>query len=114
MEIQPISPQSIRSVPGDDAVREKPPVADPGGIQGRPASGSKEAGGTPTDTVEISEQAQEMARAHGAVQDAPDVRADRVAEITRHIEDGTYSVPPEALAAKLLGDSVILSEAKDP
>ena len=57
---------------------------------------------SPQTSVEISEQALEMARAHEAVQKAPDVRADRVAEIKKQVEDGTYSVPPEVLAARLL------------
>ena len=60
---------------------------------------------SPASSVEISEQALEMARAHEAVQKAPDVRADRVAEIKKQVEDGTYSVPPEVLAARLLGGS---------
>jgi negative regulator of flagellin synthesis FlgM len=53
--------------------------------------------------VEISDRSRELARARQAVDAAPDVRADKVAEIRQRIEDGTYSVPPELLAQKLLG-----------
>jgi flagellar biosynthesis anti-sigma factor FlgM len=58
---------------------------------------------TPSDTLEISDRSRELARARQAVEDAPDVRADKVAEIKQRIEDGTYSVSPELLARKLLG-----------
>jgi len=55
-----------------------------------------------TDSVEISERARELARAQRAVEAAPDMRADKVAELKQQIEDGTYNVPAEALADKLL------------
>jgi flagellar biosynthesis anti-sigma factor FlgM len=57
----------------------------------------------PTDSVEISPQARDLARAQEAVEAAPDVRADRVDELRRQIEGGTYHVPAETLAQKLLG-----------
>jgi flagellar biosynthesis anti-sigma factor FlgM len=56
----------------------------------------------PSDTVEISDQARELARARQAVDAAPEVRSDKVASIKKRIEDGTYSVSPELLARKLL------------
>lgn len=54
------------------------------------------------DTLDISDRSRELARARQAVEDAPDVRADRVAEIKQRIADGTYDVPAELLAQKLL------------
>ena len=57
------------------------------------------------DSLEISDRSRELARARQAVDAAPDVRADRVAEIKKQIEDGTYSVSPELLARKLLEGS---------
>jgi negative regulator of flagellin synthesis FlgM len=56
----------------------------------------------PSDTVEISDQARELARARQAVDAAPEVRSDKVASIKKRIEDGTYSVSPELLARKLM------------
>jgi negative regulator of flagellin synthesis FlgM len=55
-----------------------------------------------TDTVEISDQARELARARQAVDAAPDVRTEKVASIKKRIADGTYSVSPELLARKLM------------
>jgi negative regulator of flagellin synthesis FlgM len=54
------------------------------------------------DTIEISEQARELARAQQAVESAADVRSERVAQIKQRVEDGTYSVPIELLAQRLM------------
>jgi negative regulator of flagellin synthesis FlgM len=54
------------------------------------------------DSVEISERALELARAQQAVEAAPDVRADKVSDLKQQIKDGTYSMPVEALADKIL------------
>jgi len=55
-----------------------------------------------SDTVEISNEARELAKARQAVDAAPEVRADKVASIMKRISDGTYSVSPELLARKLM------------
>jgi len=57
-----------------------------------------------TDSVEISERARELARAKQAVEAAADIRTDKVAALKKQIADGTYNVPAEALADKLLDD----------
>jgi negative regulator of flagellin synthesis FlgM len=57
-----------------------------------------------TDSVEISERASELARAKQVVEAAPEVRADKMAALKKQIADGTYDVPAEALADKLLDD----------
>ena len=54
------------------------------------------------DTLEISDRARELARARQAVDEAPEVRSEKVADIKKRIEDGTYSVSPKVLARKLL------------
>ena len=54
------------------------------------------------DTLEISAKARELAKARQAVDEAPDVRAEKVADIKKRLEDGTYSVSPKILARKLL------------
>ena len=60
-----------------------------------------------SDSVEISDRSRELARARQAVDDAPEVRADKVADIKKRIEDGTYSVSPQMLARKLMEGSDI-------
>jgi flagellar biosynthesis anti-sigma factor FlgM len=54
------------------------------------------------DTIEISERARELARASQAVDETSEVRSEKVAQIKKSLEDGTYSVPVELLAQKLL------------
>jgi negative regulator of flagellin synthesis FlgM len=58
-----------------------------------------------SDSVEISEQSRQLARARQAVDESPEVRADKVADIKKRIEDGTYSVSPQVLARKLMEGS---------
>src|SRR5438270_11757337 len=57
------------------------------------------------DTVTLSDSARSLAAAHDAVQSAPDVREQKVAEIKQRIGDGTYQVQSRVLAQKLLGQS---------
>jgi negative regulator of flagellin synthesis FlgM len=71
------------------------------GRQGGRAKGAEAAHG---DTLEVSARGRELAKAQQAVDAAPDVRTDKVAEIKKRIEDGTYQVPADVLARKLLGD----------
>ena len=54
------------------------------------------------DSVSLSHNARSVAAARDAVQNAPDVREQKVAEIKQRVEDGTYSVPAHVLARKLL------------
>jgi negative regulator of flagellin synthesis FlgM len=70
------------------------------------AARGDEAGATPRgDSIEISDQARELARIRQAVEGAPEVRAEKVASIRKRIEDGTYTVSPELLARKLIEDA---------
>jgi negative regulator of flagellin synthesis FlgM len=57
-----------------------------------------------TDSVSLSDSARSLASARQAVQDAPDVRDQKVADIKQRVQDGTYDVPSRVLARKLLGN----------
>jgi negative regulator of flagellin synthesis FlgM len=99
MGIESINSQPTRNTEG---------VAEQAAVQraerqqkGAQAKGAEAPGG---DTLEVSARGRELAKAQQAVEDAPDVRADKVAEIKKRIEDGTYHVPADVLARKLLGD----------
>ena len=54
------------------------------------------------DSLEVSEREQELARAQRAVEAAPDVRSDKVAQLKKQVEEGAYNVPTELVADKLL------------
>jgi len=55
------------------------------------------------DRAELSEEALFYQEARKAVQEAPDVREERVREIKEALVKGTYAVPAETVAEKMLG-----------
>jgi negative regulator of flagellin synthesis FlgM len=55
-----------------------------------------------TDAVEISSIGKDIQTVKAAVKAAPDVRANKVADIKKQIEAGTYNVSGESFADKLL------------
>jgi negative regulator of flagellin synthesis FlgM len=57
--------------------------------------------GQQPDAASLSPEAQELLRARRAAQEAPDVRAERVAALRQQILDGTYRVDEQALAKRL-------------
>jgi negative regulator of flagellin synthesis FlgM len=101
------------AIMGIDSINSQPTrgtegVAEQAGVQrterhhhGHHAKGAEATGG---DTLEVSARGRELAKAQQAVDAAPDVRADKVADIKQRIADGTYHVSADVLARKLLGD----------
>lgn len=53
------------------------------------------------DSISLSLRAQELLRTQQAVEQAPDVRAERVDALRAQIASGTYSVEPQAIAQAL-------------
>ena len=71
--------------------------------KGTPDAGAKaKKAGSRTDGTSLSSAAQELLKARRAVQDAPDVRADLVAELRRQVQAGTYRADAGAIARRLL------------
>ena len=85
-----------------EPIQSQPPIREVNNVKSRPEAEPTAEAASKSDSVEISERAHELARAQRAVEAAPDVRADRVAELKKQIEEGTYNVPAEALADMLL------------
>jgi flagellar biosynthesis anti-sigma factor FlgM len=54
------------------------------------------------DSVSLSSEARSLAASRRAVESAPEVREDRVAELKQRIASGEYDVPADALARKML------------
>lgn len=54
------------------------------------------------DSVSLSDNARSLAAAREAVQNAPDVREGKVAEIKQRVQDGTYQVQSNVLARKIV------------
>ena len=56
----------------------------------------------PTDRVNISSRSKEIADITSAINELPDIRTDKVQEIQKSVEAGTYSVDSSKVANKIL------------
>jgi negative regulator of flagellin synthesis FlgM len=56
------------------------------------------------DQFQMSDSAKAYQASKKAVNEAPDVRADKVAELKNRIQSGTYDVSSEAFAEKILSN----------
>ena len=61
---------------------------------------------TKTDTVVISDAAKRIQEARAKLDEIPDVREDKVAELRNQIQNGTYQIDADKIAAKLLKEHV--------
>ena len=55
-----------------------------------------------TDTVVISDAAKRIQEARALLDEIPDVREDKVADLRKQIQNGTYEINAEKTAEKLL------------
>ena len=67
-----------------------------------PAAEQPEKSTPKTDTVVISDAAKRIQEARTQLDEIPDVREDKVAELRNQIQNGTYQVDAEKTADKLL------------
>jgi negative regulator of flagellin synthesis FlgM len=68
----------------------------------RPApAGDRAQGADRRDQLTLSDQAQVLARARAALNEVPDVRVKKVAELRQSVEAGTYQVPHQQLVRRL-------------
>jgi len=76
---------------------KQPATSDPG----------KEQPGVKGDTVSLSKEAREVAAVTQKLEETPDIREDKVAEIKEKIDNGTYTVDGQKAATNLLVESLI-------
>lgn len=69
--------------------------------------GEADSGTRSGDRVEFSARSREMQKIYEILQKTPDVRSEKVAEIKRRIEEGQYRVDSEALAEKIIKESLL-------
>lgn len=101
--VQPIRPHDASGIYRREVSNSEAADAANGARRGGVAGAAKR-----SDRVTLSEGAREFGRIMQAVQEAPDVRADRVAELKSRIESGSYQVDHNGLAA-LLADRGLTS-----
>ncbi len=75
--------------------------------QPAPADRKKEQPSIKGDTVSLSSEAKEAAAITQKLEETPDIRADKVAEIQEKIDAGTYNVDGQKAATGLLKESLI-------
>jgi negative regulator of flagellin synthesis FlgM len=56
----------------------------------------------PADKVDLSSRSREIADIMSSIDQLPDVRAQKVQEMKRAVDAGTYSIDPQKIAEKLL------------
>ncbi len=59
------------------------------------------------ETVELSSNVKDLQYIKKAVDELPDVREDKVLDLKKQINEGTYNVNGEKLAEKMLGESML-------
>lgn len=59
------------------------------------------------DTVVISDTAKRIQEARFQLESIPDTRSEKVAEIKRSIQDGTYKIEPDKIADKMIRESLL-------
>jgi negative regulator of flagellin synthesis FlgM len=61
----------------------------------------------PEEKVDISSRAKEYQAIKELVDKAPEVREEKIRELQRQIDNGTYRVPAEELAKKIVGENLL-------
>jgi negative regulator of flagellin synthesis FlgM len=57
--------------------------------------------------LELSVRSREISHLDELIRSTPDVREERVEEVRRNIENGTYNVKAEKIAEKIIGGSLL-------
>ena len=60
-----------------------------------------------TDTVVISDAAKRVHEARKQLDALPDVRADKVSQLKSQIQNGTYEINADKIAAKMIKESLL-------
>jgi negative regulator of flagellin synthesis FlgM len=60
-----------------------------------------------TDTVVISDAAKRIQEIRNQLDEIPDVREEKVAQLKNQIENGTYQINPDKIAEKIIKEGLI-------
>lgn len=60
-----------------------------------------------TDRLELSVRGREIAHLNELIQSVPDVREQKIEQIRRELENGTYNVKAEKIAEKIIGGNLL-------
>ena len=59
------------------------------------------------DKVELSAQSKEINRINDVLKETPEVRSEKIAAIKKQIEEGQYNVDAEAVADRMIKESIL-------
>ena len=62
---------------------------------------------SPTENVKLSHTARDIQKIREIVEATPEIRTDKVGQLKREIEAGTYSVKADKVAERMLRESLI-------
>lgn len=96
MEITDKNP--IQITPYVSQIQQKAQSAETEGEKGRANVGG--------DSVELSQNARDLQKAQQALQELPDIRQDKVAALKQQIENGTYDIRADKIAANMIKESL--------
>lgn len=110
--VQPIRPHDASGIyrtQGTHAAETEPNGSRTGG-------GRRPDGHGRTDSVSLSPRGRELAYAEGAVRAAPEMRAQRIAQIQEQLDGGTYRIDPRAIAQAMFAasDAQVAGADADP
>ena len=60
-----------------------------------------------SDRLELSVRSREISHLDELIRSTPDIREERVEEVRRSIENGTYNVKAEKIAEKIIGGNLL-------
>jgi negative regulator of flagellin synthesis FlgM len=60
-----------------------------------------------SDRLDLSVRSREISHLNDLIQSTPDIRQDKVDQIRRELEGGTYSVKAEKIAEKIIGGNLL-------
>jgi negative regulator of flagellin synthesis FlgM len=60
-----------------------------------------------TDKVELSVQSKEINRINDILKETPEVRSEKIAALKKQIEEGKYNVDAEAVAERMIKESIL-------
>ena len=60
-----------------------------------------------SDRLDLSARSREISRFNELIQSTPDIREERVEQVRRELESGTYNVKAEKIAEKIIGGNLL-------
>jgi negative regulator of flagellin synthesis FlgM len=69
----------------------------------KPVNGEVSSVNQSRDKAELSDNARLLSKARTALENVPDVRADKVAQVSQQVQSGDYSIRLDEIARRLIG-----------